>query len=329
MKKIALVFASFLLAAASYAQTLTPTANAALIQTRNPANNGTIPWYAVPLPGSVEQLLTWNPATLAPEYSALGPGFFRVSQQLNFSPTSTMITDSTVTGRALLTATDSAAARTAIGAGASNFSGIYADLSAIPSTFPPAAHTQDWSTITGVPAFVTSSSLTAALGSYATTADLANYATTSALTSGLAGKFNTPSGTTSQYVRGDGSLSTLPGATAFNFSQPAARTLAVSTSYQANDPTKAAIIYPSYACQNATQVLVSSACTLQVRMGTSALTCGTGTVYHTQNLSVSLGLLLTQNSTNPVPIFLPAGGHFIICPTAGTFTITAIEQSAG
>lgn len=115
----------------------------------------------------------------------------------------------------------------------------------------------------------------------------------------------------------------------FNFSQPAVRTLAVSTSYQATDTAKAAILYPSYACQNATQVLASSACTVQVRVGTSALTCSTGTVYYTQSLTVSLGVLITQNSTNPVPIMLPIGGHFIICPTAGTFTISATEQSAG
>ncbi|MGU3629840.1 hypothetical protein [Comamonas sp. C24C] len=117
--------------------------------------------------------------------------------------------------------------------------------------------------------------------------------------------------------------------TAFNYSQPAARTLTVSTSYQAADPTKAAVIYPSFACTNATTVLAASACTLQVRMGTGTLTCSTGTVYYTQSLTVALGLLITQNSTNPVPIFLPSGASFIICPTAGTFTVTAVEQSAG
>ncbi len=117
--------------------------------------------------------------------------------------------------------------------------------------------------------------------------------------------------------------------TVFDFSLPASRSLSVSTSYQASNTAKAAVIYPSYACQNATQVLASSACTVQVRIGSSALTCSTGTVYYTQSLSVSLGVLLTQNSTNPVPIFLPIGAHFIMCPVAGTFTITAVEQSAG
>lgn len=49
--------------------------------------------------------------------------------------------------------------------------------------------------------YVTSSGLTSTLASYATNA---------ALTSGLSGKFNTPVGSTSQYLRGDGSLATFP-----------------------------------------------------------------------------------------------------------------------
>ena len=62
--------------------------------------------------------------------------------------------------------------------------------------------------------YATTSSLstyatTASLSNYATTASLANYATTSALSSGLAGKYAQPTGTTAQYIRGDGSLATL------------------------------------------------------------------------------------------------------------------------
>lgn len=62
--------------------------------------------------------------------------------------------------------------------------------------------------------YATTSSLssyatTASLSNYATTANLANYATTSALSSGLAGKYAQPGGTTAQYIRGDGSLATL------------------------------------------------------------------------------------------------------------------------
>lgn len=51
----------------------------------------------------------------------------------------TAISDSTATGRAVLTAADAAAARTAIGAGTSSFTGAYADLSGKPTLGDAAA----------------------------------------------------------------------------------------------------------------------------------------------------------------------------------------------
>ncbi|GAB4112341.1 MAG: hypothetical protein Fur0019_18840 [Tibeticola sp.] len=48
------------------------------------------------------------------------------------SHTADQIADATATGRTLLTAADAAAARAAIGAGTSSFSGVYADLSGLP-----------------------------------------------------------------------------------------------------------------------------------------------------------------------------------------------------
>jgi hypothetical protein len=56
-----------------------------------------------------------------------------------------------------------------------------------------------------------------------------NQSQVSGLTSALAGKYNTPSGTTSQYVRGDGSLSTLPTTPARSFATP---TRALNTCFQ-------------------------------------------------------------------------------------------------
>lgn len=201
------------------------------------------------------------------------------------------ISDSWPIGRSVLTSPDAATARTVIGA-------VSTSDTRLADARTPLAHTHVIGDVTG-------------------------------LQTALNGKFANPAGTTSQYLRGDGSLGTMPSGTLFNFSLPAARTIAVGTSYQASDPTKAAIIVPSYACQNSTTVLASSACTLQVRMGTGTLTCSTGTVYYTQSLTVGLGLLLTQSSTNPVPINLPIGASFIVCSQAGTFTVTAVEQSAG
>lgn len=52
--------------------------------------------------------------------------------------------------------------------------------------------------------------LQAALDGKASTSDLSGYATTSALTTGLAGKYNIPTGTTAQYLSGNGSLITFP-----------------------------------------------------------------------------------------------------------------------
>lgn len=119
-------------------------------------------------------------------------------------------------------------------------------------------------------------------------------------------------------------------ATPFNFSQPASRTLAFSTAYQAVDPTRAAIITASAACTNATTLLASSACTVQVRQSaTAGLTCSTGTVTMTWTSTVQLGLVFTQSSGAAMDIKIPIGGYFIVCPTAGSFTLSAVEQSMG
>ena len=54
--------------------------------------------------------------------------------------TAAEISDSTATGRAVVTAASQAAARTAIGAGTSSFDGAYGSLSGTPGTFAPSAH---------------------------------------------------------------------------------------------------------------------------------------------------------------------------------------------
>lgn len=61
---------------------------------------------------------------------------------------------------------------------------------------------------------ITDAVTTSALANYVSNSFLANtltnYATTASVTTGLATKFNTPTGTTSQYLRGDGSLAVFP-----------------------------------------------------------------------------------------------------------------------
>jgi hypothetical protein len=51
------------------------------------------------------------------------------------------ITDATTVGKSVVQAANSGAARSAIGAGTSSFSGVYTDLTSIPSTFTPSSHT--------------------------------------------------------------------------------------------------------------------------------------------------------------------------------------------
>ena len=75
-------------------------------------------------------------------------------------------------------------------------------------------HTHTISDITGLQSSIDSKASIASLSGYATTSSLSTslsgYATTSALTSGLSSKFNAPTGTALQYVRGDGTLVTTP-----------------------------------------------------------------------------------------------------------------------
>lgn len=73
------------------------------------------------------------------------------AQPLDSDLTAIAALTTTSFGRSLLTQADAAATRSTIGAGTSSFDGAYSSLSGIPSTFPPEAHNQAWSTITSTP----------------------------------------------------------------------------------------------------------------------------------------------------------------------------------
>lgn len=124
-----------------------------------------------------------------------------------------------------------------------------------------------------------------------------------------------------------------PAAT-FDFGAPIARTLALSTAYQAADPSKPAILTISPKCTAALSLLAGTTCTLQVRTAATAPTCSTGTVNgvwtngNTGTLTVGLGLNQTVGA--PGDVKLRAGHWLILCPVAGTFTLDAVvEQTAG
>lgn len=88
--------------------------------------------------------------------------------------------------------------------------------------------------------FVTASALSGYVTSGFLTGTLANYVTSSALTTALATKFGVPSGTTSQYIRGDGSLATLPTVPAKTFSNT---TRTLNTAFQVSTTRDAFVTY--------------------------------------------------------------------------------------
>ena len=136
---------------------------------------------------------------------------------------STQIIDTTTVGRAVMTAADAAAARTAIGAGTSSFSGAYSALSGIPSTFAPSAHKTSHAT-------GGSDALTAAdIGAAATIHTHA----ASDITSGTIATARLASGTANSttYLRGDQTWASVSaGVSSLNGLTDATQTFAVGTS---------------------------------------------------------------------------------------------------
>lgn len=116
---------------------------------------------------------------------------------------STQIIDTTTVGRAVMTAADAAAARTAIGAGTSSFSGAYSALSGIPSTFAPSAHKT--SHATGGSDALTAADIGAAATSHTHAA--------SDITSGILATARLATGTASAstYLRGDQTWASVTG----------------------------------------------------------------------------------------------------------------------
>lgn len=130
--------------------------------------------------------------------------------------TAAQISDATGAGRSILTASDASAVRSLLNVpSASESAAAYYPLSANPAGYLTSVTPAQINAAIGFtpysaanPAgYISASALTPYL---TTSAASSTYATQSALTTGLAGKFGTPSGTTAQYLRGDGSLATFP-----------------------------------------------------------------------------------------------------------------------
>jgi hypothetical protein len=197
-----------------------------------------------------------------------------------------------------------------VGAGLVSSGGV---LSAVPQTF--AQVNADWSATSGAAAILNKPTLFS--GAWA---DLTGKPTLSPVA--LTGSYNDLA-----------DKPVLPAPYVFDFGLPAARTVALSTAYQAITPAKAAIVTVSPQCTATLTLSGGGTCTLQARVGAAGLTCSTGTVVATwtnaNTGALSVGLALNQTIGSPYGINLPAGAAFILCPTAGTFTVSAVDQTAG
>jgi hypothetical protein len=147
----------------------------------------------------------------------------------------------------------------------------------------------------------------------------------SGLTSALSGKFNTPTGTTSQYVRGDGSLGTTPTPVSRSFSYT---TRALNTCFQISSSRDAQV---SYAVDVSTSLSLTTGQqgTVYLRTYTNS-GCSTGTqelvrFQNGQTGTLTIGLALTQNVTGNLSGIVPAGAwvQLVTENNVGTPTFTA------
>lgn len=129
----------------------------------------------------------------------------------------------------------------------------------------------------------------------------------SGLTSSLAGKFNVPTGTTAQYVRGDGSLATLPTVAARSFNYT---TRTLDSCFQVSSTRDANVSYAvevsaSLSLSGGTQgtayleIFTNSGCTTGTQEVTRFTNGNSGTL--------TIGLGLTQVISGQLSGIIPAG----------------------
>lgn len=277
-------------------------ANRTCISQRNAANTNTMA-IAVPVPVS-DAIYFFELSTLTPKAATLGANCSIVAGVLNCSGGGVNADWNAVSGAAEILNKPTL------------FSGTYSSLTGIPSDFTPTAHTHAWADIvSGKPT---------TLSGYG----ISDGSTTAALTAGLATKFNSPSGTTAQYLRGDGSLATLP--TPSTVGSPASRSVSLSTAYQCTDNTKSCTVTATMTCPLTLSLLAGATCSGEVRIGsanTVASGGGTNIAPIQRNASGILGLSTNDYETKTIRI--PIGWYFAIRQTAGAgMTVISVFDQA-
>lgn len=186
------------------------------------------------------------------------------------------------------------------------FSGAYSSLTGIPASFVPSAHTHSWADIvSGKPT---------TLAGYG----IMDAATGAALSSGLATKFNVPTGSATQCLRGDGSVGVCP-VTSTTTSAPTQRSVSLSTAYQCTDTARPCMVTATMTCPLTLSLLAGATCAGEFRIGSAnnvATGGGTNIAPIQRNASGILGLSTNDYETNTVKV--PVGWFFAIRQTTGS-----------
>lgn len=168
-------------------------ANDIVTNQRNGTDTSSIPRTVAKPPGTQDGLMGFNGATVLPVHWTIGTGLQISSGALVALPQAW----ADITGKPSFATVATSGAYADLTGRPSLFSGAYGDLTGIPSTFTPSAHTH-------AAADVTSGTFAAAR------IPALSISQTTGLQAALDGKYPIPTGTTAQYVRGDGTLATLP-----------------------------------------------------------------------------------------------------------------------
>lgn len=138
-------------------------------------------------------------------------------------------------------------------------------------------------------------------------------------------------GTSSQYVRGDGVVANFPSSPSFSVGYPSSRSITLATAYQCTNTAKPCQIVINVRCPLTLSLLVGATCEGEIRVGSSnTVATGGGAniapIY--RNASGIIGL--STNDIETKTISIPAGGYFAVRQTTGAVNIVSVfEQVIG
>lgn len=212
---------------------------------RNATDTSSIPRTVAKPAGTQDGLMGFNGSTVLPVHWTIGTGLQISSGSLvalpqawaditgkpSFAPVATSGAYADLTGKPVL------------------FSGAYSALTGIPATFAPSSHTHAAADI------VSGTLAVARIPALA-------ISQTTGLQSALDGKYPTPTGTTAQYIRGDGTLATLPVARRIEtYSGTTNASGQITVTYGTPYPTAPVVQPPAPAAANQVWTTVSSTTT--------------------------------------------------------------------